>query len=180
MQLAPATQLLQAEPGNRGRAENQHQGLRRIGIQHGAQAAGDGVKPGEQDGNHSADPERCVGTAECIRQQGAEDDRAGINGDRYLGQHVGGEGHQRKNPARLWPEAPLEKLRHGENAGLVVKRNKNPGEQHHNPGVQLIVRHGEPVEAPCPARPTMCSEPMFEAKMEAPMAKNPTLRPARK
>ncbi len=37
-----------------------------------------------------------------------------------------------------------------------------------------------PVAAPCPARPTMCSEPMFEVKMDAPIVIQPALRPARK
>jgi len=38
----------------------------------------------------------------------------------------------------------------------------------------------KPVEAPWPARPTMCSEPMLEVKIEAPMTIQPALRPARK
>jgi hypothetical protein len=37
-----------------------------------------------------------------------------------------------------------------------------------------------PVNAPCPARPTMCSEPMFDVKIEAPITTQPALRPARK
>ena len=37
-----------------------------------------------------------------------------------------------------------------------------------------------PVLAPVPASPTMCSEPMLEAKMEAPMTNQPACRPARK
>ena len=37
-----------------------------------------------------------------------------------------------------------------------------------------------PVRAPCPARPTTCSEPMFAAKIEAPIASQPTERPPRK
>jgi len=37
-----------------------------------------------------------------------------------------------------------------------------------------------PSVAPDPARPTMCSEPMLEAKIDAPMTHQPRLRPARK
>src|SRR5262245_8592981 len=37
-----------------------------------------------------------------------------------------------------------------------------------------------PLVAPDPASPTMCSEPMFEAKMDAPITHQPRLRPARK
>jgi len=37
-----------------------------------------------------------------------------------------------------------------------------------------------PDEAPDPAKPTMCSEPMLEAKSDPPMANQPMLRPARK
>ena len=37
-----------------------------------------------------------------------------------------------------------------------------------------------PSFAPEPARPTMCSEPMFDAKIDAPMTHQPRFRPARK
>ena len=37
-----------------------------------------------------------------------------------------------------------------------------------------------PLAAPVPARPTRCSEPMFDAKSDAPTMNQPTLRPARK
>jgi len=37
-----------------------------------------------------------------------------------------------------------------------------------------------PVVAPWPASPTMCSEPMFEVKIEAPITIQPAFRPARK
>ena len=37
-----------------------------------------------------------------------------------------------------------------------------------------------PATAPEPARPIRCSEPMFAAKIDAPIASQPTLRPPRK
>jgi hypothetical protein len=37
-----------------------------------------------------------------------------------------------------------------------------------------------PSVAPEPARPTMCSDPMFEAKIEAPMIHHARFLPARK
>ena len=37
-----------------------------------------------------------------------------------------------------------------------------------------------PVSAPAPARPTKCSEPMFEAKIDAPIAIQVASLPARK
>ncbi len=37
-----------------------------------------------------------------------------------------------------------------------------------------------PAEAPVPARPMRCSEPMLEAKMEAPIAIHVAVRPLRK
>ena len=38
----------------------------------------------------------------------------------------------------------------------------------------------KPLAAPVPAKPTRCSEPMFEAKREAPITNQPASRPARK
>jgi hypothetical protein len=37
-----------------------------------------------------------------------------------------------------------------------------------------------PLAAPVPARPTRCSDPMLDAKSDAPMMNQPVLRPARK
>ena len=37
-----------------------------------------------------------------------------------------------------------------------------------------------PVVAPCPASPTICSDPTLEAKREHPIAKKPTFLPAKK
>jgi hypothetical protein len=37
-----------------------------------------------------------------------------------------------------------------------------------------------PLAAPVPASPTRCSEPMFDAKSDAPTTNQPVFRPARK
>jgi len=47
-------------------------------------------------------------------------------------------------------------------------------------GTKYVSTIAMPVEAPCPARPTMCSEPMLDAKIEAPIANHPMSRLARK
>lgn len=54
---------------------------REVEVNRGAQSAGDRVQARKQHSHHGADPERRVRAAECVRQQGAENDRAGIDGD---------------------------------------------------------------------------------------------------
>ena len=46
--------------------------------------------------------------------------------------------------------------------------------------MKFIMSKRVPDEKPVPASPTTCSEPIFEAKIEAPITNQPTFRPAKK
>ena len=126
---------------------------------------------------------RCSGPRSSVqlRQQRAEHDAAGEDAHGDLGHDEGDERHDRQHVARVSLKAPLQELRHREDQRAHVERHEHPAPA--PAGTRRAARSAPAPRRrwrPIPARPTMCSEPMFEAKIDAPMTHQPRLRPARK
>src|ERR1039458_10685436 len=88
-QLVPASQADQAVGGQQERAEDEDRDLHGVVVSHGTHAAQRGVKAGEHDHQHRADPKAVDNDAADIdghlREQRAEDDAAGEDTDRDFG-----------------------------------------------------------------------------------------------
>jgi hypothetical protein len=145
--LAPATQLDHAVDREQSRAADEDHHLHRVVIGHRAHAAEHGVKAGEHDHQHGADPEAVDIQARDVDshlgKERAEDHASGEDAYCDLGDDEGDDGDDREHVTRLDAEAALEELRHGENLRPHVERHEDPSQQEQAPGVQLIVRHGD-------------------------------------
>ena len=80
-----------------------------------------------------------------IGQEDAEDDAAGEDADRHLGQHVGHERDERQDRPGGRREAPLQELGHGEDLRAHVERHHDPAQDEQAPGVELVMGHGDAV-----------------------------------
>ncbi len=119
---APAADRGEPHERHRDRAADQHEHLEQVGIEHRAQAAEDGVDPGRDHDDERAGPE--VDPHERL-----EDDAAGGDRHRDLGQHVADDRDHRQVPARARGVAALEELGHGEDAAREVERHEDPAQQ---------------------------------------------------
>src|ERR1022692_1451054 len=146
-QLVPASQADQAVGGQQERAEDEDRDLHGVVVSHGAHAAQRGVKAGEHDHQHRADPKAVDNDAADmdghLREQRAEDDAAGEDADRDFGDDESDYGDDGEDVTGLLVEAAHQEFRHGEDHGAHVERHEDPAQHQQGPGVQLVVRHGD-------------------------------------
>ena len=130
-QRVPAADRLQAEDGHDDGADEQHEHLHRVRVEHGLQPAEERVYAGREHHDRSAGPE-------VDAHEGLEHDAARRDRDGYLRQHVADDGDDREVHARPRRVPPLEELRHREHAAAQVEGHEEPAEQQqHEPGHDL-------------------------------------------
>jgi hypothetical protein len=115
-------------------AEQQHEHLDGVRVEHRPQAAEQGVYARRDHDDGGACPE-------IDAHQRLEHDAAGRDGHRDLGQHVTDDRYACEVHARSGGIAALEELRHREHAAAQIERHEKPAEQQqHQPGDDLELR----------------------------------------
>ena len=172
--LQPPT-AFEADDRDDDRAADHHEHLQHVRDEHGAHAADDRVDARREHDDDGARPE-------VDAHQRLEDDAAGRDRHGDLRQHVADDRDRREIEAHARRVTRFEELGHREHAGAQIERHEQPAEQEQcecGDAARTARRETAP-DAPLPASPTRCSEPMLVAKIEAPTMNQPALRPAKK
>ena len=121
-QTREATNFVQPNKGKRRGAQQQDERLHQIRIDNRGQSPGHRVNPGghQQDNRHGP----LIDLHHVLQH-----DRRGVQVHGNLGKNVGNHGDRRQIGGAIAIEAPLEKLRHGEDVRTQVKRHKHPPQQ---------------------------------------------------
>ena len=174
-QLAPAADGVEADDRDDDGAADHDEHLEHVGHEHRAHAADDGVDARREHDDDGARPE-------VDAHQRLEHDAAG--GDRHgdLRQHVADDRDRGEIEAHARRIPRFEELGHREHAASADRtaRTASRAAAARTTAMSSNCAAGNAPEAPLPASPTRCSEPMFVAKIEAPTMNQPALRPARK
>ncbi len=137
-QTLPPADRAQADDGDGDRAAKQDEHLDHVGIEHRPQAAPYRVGAGGDDDDHRAGPE-------IDAHQRLENNTAGGDGHRNLGQDIADNGNDGEIESRTAGIAALEEFGHRENAGADIERHEKPAQQQQNEsGQDFELGDGDP------------------------------------